>query len=281
MIATTTRKYRDVFDPADHGEWELPAAVSEARITLARVTEALSRVVEPPPLQQLKDEVVRATMNVENPLDADLTSLLDHARLRNERDTRVAVLQEAQQRADMQLSAAVYDNCDRIIVQCLRPAGEATWAEISKDARLLGDLDGEDMNGLLRAGAKVRQAWLNLGELAAKYYRVRAAMERLLLHAGDSPQHDIYADHGEFRRGLCTIIGPNWRSAPMAEKRKLSWPTEDRARLVWLARNGHEPWFPTTAERDEAWMAAHHAEHDRAQHQQYRNRVAQRWATAY
>lgn len=281
MIASTSRRYRDLFDPADRGEWELPTPVTEARTVLAKVTEALAKVVEPGPVQEVNDEAVQAALNSADPLDIDLTALLDHSRLREESDTRIAVLREAQQRADTALATAMRDNCDRIIVKCLRPPGEAVWSEITRATRSLGDLNTSDTSGLLRAGAKTRAAFLELDELTTRYHRIREAMERLLLHAGEPPQHDIHGDHGEFQVGLCRILGTNWRAAPMSEKRKLPWPTDPKARLVWLARNGHQPWFATTEQRDEAWLTAHRAEQERMQHQQYRHGVAQRWAVGY
>lgn len=281
MIAATVRKYRDVFDPADRGEWQLPTAVTQARTILAKVSEALDKVAEPRPVQDVQDEAVQAALASADPADIDLSALLDHRRLREESDTRTAVLRQAQQRADSALATTMRDSCDQIITECLRPSGQATWEEITRATRSLGDLDTSDTNGLLRAGAKTRAAFLELGELTARYHRIREAMERLLLHAGEPPQHDIHGDHGEFRVGLCSILGSNWRAAPMSEKRQLPWPADAKARLVWLVRNGHEPWFATTEQRDEAWLTAHRAEREKMQHQQYRHGVAQRWAVGY
>lgn len=97
-------------------------------------------------------------------------------------------------------------------------------------------------------------------------------MSRLALHAGGTqPEHDQNGDHAEFERGLCQIVGNNWRGLPTMPKRTMPWPQNDsRGRLVWLVRQGHQPWFPTIAERDATWMDTHQEGYEAMQQQQLR-----------
>lgn len=253
----------------DQGEWSLPSEVLEARDAAARVAAALARVPEVTPLHDLRATAVQTARSLSDPTEVDLSAVLDHSHGVDRSDTLISVLRSARGEADGDLTELIRERRDTIIAEHLRPAGEAAWSAIAESVQQLGDLDVKDATGLVQANSKVRRAWLDIGELANRYHKIREVLERLQLHVGDQPRHDQFGDHAEFERGLCCIVGPGWRSAPMAERRQMPWPAEPRARLTWIVRNGHQPWFPTTAERDRSWLNAHRAEHDQAQHQQY------------
>jgi hypothetical protein len=278
---TVTRKFSKLFEPCDVGEWSLPEPVMQARSTATRVTAALGRVPTLHSAQVPFTSAVAAALAAEHPHTIDVSGIVGHARTVEENDALVAVLRIAGERAEADLSVAVSENRDAMIERHLRPAGQKLWGEITKTVRALGDIEISDTDALLRASSQVRQAWLSLDGMAGKYVRIRQAVEQLLLHTGDQPEHDTFGDHSEFRQGLCVLVGSNWRSAPMAERRVMPWPTDPRHRLVWLVRNFPDPWWPTTEERDQVWLIAHREQHERMQNQQRRHRIAQSWATSY
>lgn len=276
---TATRKYRALFEPFDAKEWTLPRPVIEARNTATRL--AAARVVEPPAPNVALDEAVRAAMVSSDPASVDVSAILGHARMVAEYDSRVEVLRTAADRAAADLNAAVSEHRDKIITEHLRPAGEKLWGEIEKAVRTLGEIEVSDTDALLRAPARVREAWLALDGMAAKYDRIRQAMSRLNQHTNAQPEHDAAGDHAEFRAGLCTVTGPNWRGTNIAATApKMPWPTDSRGRLVWLVRANARPWWPTIGERDEAWMDTHLEGYEQMRDQQQRHRVAQDWASS-
>lgn len=282
MTLTVERKHSALFGPADAGEWSLPRPIIEARETVARLTAAYSAIPQAPSWQALNDAAVTAAMKSADPGTVDISALLDYPRLTTERDTIVEVLRVAGERANATLGGLVFESRDLIISGHLRPAGDKLWSAVIKATKALGDIDTSQTNALLRAPSPARHAWLELDDLALRYGRIREAVSRLLLHSGAQPQHDTDADHAEFEEGLCTLAGPGWKGLPMAEKRPtLPWPTDPRSRLVWFARKGVQPWWPTIEERDAAWMVTHKAGYERMQQQQQRHRTTQAWGKSF
>lgn len=283
MTLTAERRYRDLFEPADRAEWTLPQEITVCRERSARLAAAYTRAAAPllPSREAVHDDAVRAALAVDDPAAVDLAALVDHPRRAAERDARTGVLRIASERADAALAGAVSGLKDQLITGHLRVAGEALWTAAVKATKALGDIDIDQPNELLRAPDKTRNAWLELDDLAARYGRIREAMSRLLLHLSVTLEHDTDGDHAEFREGYCTLAGPQWKGLPMAERRpKLPWPSEPRPRVVWFARKGIKPWWPTIAERDEAWMAAHREAFERIQKQRQLNRTAQDWGVS-
>lgn len=281
-MITAERKYGDLFRPADRGEWTLPQEVANARETVARLATAYAAIPQPPNRQALHDTAVHAALTADNPCLVDVTGLLDYPRVAAERDTLTEVLRVASERADLDLAAAVVDHRDDIITDHLRTAGQSVWSSVMKATRALDGVDTDQVNVIVGSPKPVRDAWLELETLATRYTLIRQAVSRLLLHTGPQPEYDVDGDHSEFEPGLCALAGPGWKGLPMAERRpKLPWPDDPRARLVWFARKGIRPWWPTTTERDQAWMIAHKDAYDRMQDQKTRHKVAHEWSRSY
>ena len=62
------------------------------------------------------------------------------------------------------------------------------------------------------------------------------------------------------REGWCTTIGANWNGMPTSPaKPQPPWGYwgDLVGMLIWLARAGYAPWFPSAGERDAAWRSAH------------------------
>jgi hypothetical protein len=86
------------------------------------------------------------------------------------------------------------------------------------------------------------------------------------------PEHDTAADHREFPTGLCKVVGSSWRTMIMSPAPTRPWPTDTRGKLIWMARNGAVPHWPTAEQRDASWMRVHAEEHARTQEQLRRHR---------
>lgn len=270
-----------LFEPATRGEWTLPPQLIEARAVLARVSDALASVQEPPSPEEPLSAAVRATLAADDPSTVDLSSVLSHPQRVAEYDARVSTLRTAQQQADAELSGLLSD-CYSEIIAYVRAAAEQLWSKITETVATLGDVDTTDSNTLLRSPDRVRKAWLLLEDLAAKYGRTRQAIDRLQLHAGISLEHDVQGDHGEFQAGLCTVIGPQWRPSPVSPAPRRPWPDNDpRGRLVWLVRHDLRPWWPTVSQRDQAWLACHREGYEAMQQQQQRHHLARQWASSF
>lgn len=187
----------------------------------------------------------------------------------------------AAERAEGDLGDVIRECHDQIITGHLRPAGEKLWTEVEKAVKALGDLDTANVDGLLRAPDRTRRAWLDLDAMAGRYDRIREALSRLNQHTNTQPEHDAAGDHAEFRAGLCTVAGSNWRGNPTSPAPKMPWPDDPRGRLVWFVRNGATPWWPLTEERDAAWLDAHREGYEQMQQQQQRHHLARQWASSF
>ncbi|MDQ3762605.1 MAG: hypothetical protein M3460_13345 [Actinomycetota bacterium] len=276
MLLSNERKYARLFAVADRGELALPSSVVEARVVVHRLEKALDSLPVVVAPQVPRDAAVQAALASVEPEMVDVQPVLDLDRQRAEVDQRREVLQRAWSIADARLASVLGATRDEVIVDFVRPAGRRLWSEVRKAVAVLGDLDTSCVDVMLGAPDKVRRAYMEMDSLAARYVRLRSAWSPL--PGGQDVEHDSDGDHAEFEQGLCRVIGPGWRGQAMAPHRpKPPWPDDQRGRLIWLVRHGHEPWWPTPAERDQAWLEAHRKQYERMQTQQRRHRIAQAW----
>ena len=74
------------------------------------------------------------------------------------------------------------------------------------------------------------------------------------------PELDGIGCHAVIREGWCTAISPHWNGLPTGPA-KPAPPWGDWGdlvgQLIWIARAGFRPWFPSAEERDAAWREAH------------------------
>jgi len=269
------KQYRRIFDPAQAGEFDLPVEVAAARAALDRFSAAFGTRPPPPPPGHAFHAAVATTLTADDPAGVDLSAIATETAQREQWDLRTRILRAAEQDAVQDLDAAVTDNANAII-ECVSTAGTALWREIIESVRALGDVEISSSDALLRANAKVRSNWLDLDGLAAKYIRLRTAL-------GDVPQpmpeHDVHGDHSEFPAGLCTVAGAAWRGMPSSPAPRMPWPDDPRGKIVWMVRNGHEPWFATAEQRDNAWMSTHRDVYEAMQERQMRHHTAQTWGS--
>lgn len=268
------KTYKRIFAAVERGELDLPAEVRDAHATLARVTAALTGLPVPRAAGDLFADAVTTTLRADDPAAVDLSMVVGHAEIRRAHDVRVRVLRRAVELAAQDVTDSIVENADTIITAHIAPAGDALWDEIMTAVKALGDVEIASADEMLRAPDRARKAYLALGDLAAQYDRLRSAL-------GDVPaaavQHDTGGDHATFRGGLCTVVGRGWRTTPIFPAARMPWPDDPRGRLVWFARQGHRPWWPTPAQRDEAWMEAHREQHEQQQRRNVLNRSAHAW----
>ncbi|MER5263077.1 hypothetical protein ABTZ99_13510 [Actinosynnema sp. NPDC002837] len=252
-------RLRALLEAAPTRRWTLPSAVADAYRTTVRLSEALAHLDQP--VYPWEDHV-EAALASKTPAKLDVSGLVDHDRAEREYLARAEVLTAAAKRADDTLSKAVDGQRDRIIREFLAPAGGRLWVDIVAAVNDLGEGPppgaGADVRAkwALQAGERERAAYARLDDetgLAREYVELRTAWSMVV---GPDPEHDYSGDHAEFEAGLCTVWpgrSRGWVSAPTTPP----WPDNTRDRLVWLVRNGHEPWWPTRAEQDAAWRAVH------------------------
>ena len=266
MPSTAEGRYRRLFEPVDRGELALPEEVLTARATVQRLNTALRALTPPVEAQVPRDAAIRAALESPDPMIVDVSGILDHERHVAEFNQRRQILTRALEIADAELTGVLEDFADEIVTDFVRPTGQRLWAEITKQVKCLDGIDPITTDAMLRAPDRARRAYLELDALAGQYARSREAWSPL--PEGQQTEHDTQGDHAEFRAGLCTVMGPNWRGSPTAPNRpKPPWRDDPRGRLIWLVRNEHIPWWPTGADRDAAWMETHREQYERMQNQ--------------
>lgn len=94
-------------------------------------------------------------------------------------------------------------------------------------------------------------AWCRFGDLTTGYGMLRTTAAAL---TGPVTRDDsgLFAEWREPPSDP-RLFGEAWRGRNMRAG-TTPWPTEPRARLVWLVRSGLSVWVPTAAERDARWL---------------------------
>lgn len=179
------------------------------------------------------------------------TALLRLQAQQAEHDLAVDVLRDAQDVAASRLLGALIRNGERIVVEHLRPAHAETLDGARGAAVLLREVQGWTDRELLTAPAEVQRAAVDLDGLVARYGAIRRTHS--ILTDGRTERDDgIFAEV----RNLRELYGSAW---PGRKQRAYKpGPVDDpRARLVWLVTGDPlpQPWCPTAAERDAAWLA--------------------------
>lgn len=137
-----------------------------------------------------------------------------------------------------------------ILVERVRPALLAVVDQARELAAEHGELLGVDPAALM-TDADVRpethDAWREFGRLVTGYAALRGTADALAGPAGRDPD-GLFAEWREAPSDP-RLWGPSWAGRNMRPA-WTPWPTEPRARLMWLARSGLTVWVPTAAERD-------------------------------
>lgn len=104
---------------------------------------------------------------------------------------------------------------------------------------------GFTMSTALRAGDEIRQGWVRLDELCARYSSIRT-VQHLATDAAGGCRLDTGNYFGQFRN--MPALYPNTYSRMHATP---PWPADLRDFIVWCVEHpDHELWCPTPAERD-------------------------------
>jgi hypothetical protein len=132
---------------------------------------------------------------------------------------------------------------EQLLTQHVRPA----LLELMEEARTL---TGEHGDLLATTSENSLPGWRRFGELAAGYAMLRqtaAALTTDVPHTDPGPFAE-WADPPDDPR----LYGRSWYGRNMLNG-ATPWPTEPRARLLWIVRTGLDVWVPTAAERDVRW----------------------------
>jgi hypothetical protein len=261
---------KSLIESAQAGRYTLPAELTQAYETVINTRQIQ---LTAPPTLEVNEAANRLAATVEAGGTPDLMALG-----REVHDATAA--RQAHQHAQQILNTAVEQVAERaallaidlnaaIITDHLRPALERVYDE-ARDAA--GNLGGYslDPHALLTAPAKVRNAYLRLPELAARRSAIIDA-RRLVNQIGRHvPQHDQSHLFGTFRNPM--FFQPGWQ--PPMQIQPLPFPTQPVDVLLWIISDevaAAEPWLPTVAQQDQAWLAQfgdamnkRHAAHDHA-----------------
>ncbi len=234
------------------GGYTLPTDLLDAHRTYRRVSQ-----LTPPQQPAVSPETVAAELVTAagegQPVDvvayAHRLAEADAERAAVER-SRVVLLAANEQALDAAVSVAA-SLTEHTITTHLRPAFDTVLKEVRGIAATLSG-HALDAHSLLSAPNKVRQAYLRLPELAARYSAIQNARRLVNTLGYQAPQHDASGLFSTFRRPLA--FHPGWQ--PTSPVPALPFPSDPVERLLWLVgpeASAAEPWLPTVAEQDAAW----------------------------
>jgi len=236
----------ELFRIEARGAFKLPpksheSVVAEKRVRalLAEAHEEVGRFAGGELVEKLAHDVLLAA--VEDRVLNDMATRIAEAEAEHRRaEMRVRVLTRAAELASHQAGYSVSGDS---IIEAMKPAFEATMAEVKKAAPLLGGHDLGAAAAFLRSEAKLRDAYMTLVDAADRLGDLRAA-QRAALRL-DPPQQDVKHWFVELKDpvGLGVLVGRSGDPTP--------WPAEPLARVVWLATTADgNHWLPTSAEMD-------------------------------
>jgi hypothetical protein len=185
----------------------------------------------------------------------DLACEVDQATTRQAASDRAAQIKHsAVGQAVAQAVTLGAELTNAIIAEHRRPAWEVLHAEACDVADTLARVDLEDAAGLIKAPAKVRNAYLQLPELVARRRAIYNAKRWANALSGRTPEHDERGWFPEFRKPLA--LHPSWK--PPAQVPPPPGPADPQERLLWMVSPEAaiaEPWLPTIDEQDAEWWA--------------------------
>lgn len=243
------------------GGFTLPADVLAA-VELHTAARALL-VPELPPVRHAEDVAAAALDTLgrgETPDVAALVADLHDAQLRvTQAQTAQQMVTFAIEQAGERTASVISGACDRIIVEALQPAYAETLQAAAAVAPALAGSNLAD--GGWDAPPKVREARRKLTDLAERHRALRSARARCV-QLSNQPQPE-YDDAGLFvvyREPLALVPGGY---TPGTRATVPPLPTDATERLLYLVTKGlpGQPWLPTVAEQDAAWLASPLGEH--------------------
>lgn len=246
-----------LFDAAEVGGFTLPEELLAAHRTLLQA-KAIT-VPTPPPVDTdaAAAQLVAALVAGEEPdpiAQAELLEERQRQRALAETATQVARI-AAEQAADAMTHLAA-DLTERIITDHLRPALAKVWADAREVAANLNGYDITNHRALITAPTKVRNAYAKLPELVARDTAIRTARKKANSAGYREPQHDTQHAFATFAHP--EALHPGWSAESTAAMPAIPFPKDPAERLLWIVTPevaAAEPWLPTVAEQDAAWLA--------------------------
>lgn len=172
-----------------------------------------------------------------------------------QRADQLATLHAGRETAALEVVHQISAAPSEIIERHLRPAFDEVMSELGPAAAAYAPHAGTPDAALLTESEKVRQAVVTLDRLADRYAAIRRA-QAVLREFGARAANDQDGDWSEIKNAPA-LYGVNW--VRRRQSGYVPWPTDPRARLVWLSSDTVETWLPTPAEQSEvaaAWVAA-------------------------
>jgi len=236
------------------GGYTLPDELLDAHHTYQRLRQTTIDQPTPPDLEAIAARVVSAVAAGEEPRLPNAGRLFeDGDRDRRTADRAAEILRAAVDQAANTAALVCADLTERIYADHLRPA----YAELHDKVREVASaLDGYglDAHQVIKAPAKVRTAYLQLPALADSRGAILEARRVVNSIGHHTPQHDEANLFASFRKPLAFF--PGWRLP--ARIPMLPFPEDRIERLLWVVSpeaQAAEPWLPTIAEQDAAWLA--------------------------
>jgi len=256
---------------AEVGEFTLPEKLTEAYEVYQRV-RAHGDDFEPFTLYHEKIAAADLVAAAHRGVDLDLIELgRKFIASRDEGqayDWSIIIMREALELSTEQAESIIDELADEIILEHLQPAHQSVLAEAVEVVTSIG---AEPMNELLnsprlaiydgRNERATRSALRQLAPLADRFAAILVARDRVNVAGGvnwSTPRHLEYdLDHCFAYVAHPEALAEGWSLERTAPLPRPQIPTDPLERLVWFAITGQsaEPWLPTTAEQDGAWLS--------------------------
>lgn len=241
---------RNLFAGYDAERYTLPTELIEARALVARMTEAVDGLTPHTAERTARAAAVRAALA--DPSADVVGPVLAGVAAGEAAQLRAQILREARDTAVAELSAAVDDLAETVLVDHLRP-GLADVVSRAKAAHAVYSPHGGSERELFSAAPKVRGAWTEFAG-AADTYQALVAARGVLVDLMGRPVQD---DRGLFAQIRNTEhVWPELLTSRMPASTMVPpWPTDGaRPFLAWAIQAGAAPWLPTGQEQDGRWL---------------------------
>lgn len=221
-----------------------PVATRGAVDRISAAIEAVPQVDSPDEVQRRAVAATIAAAVAGQPIP--VAEGIEAARVaERQRADQLATLHAGRETAALEVVHQISAAPSEIIERHLRPAFDEVMSELGPAAAAYAPHAGTPDAALLTAPERVRQAVVTLDRLAERYAAIRAA-QAVLREFGARAPADEFNDWAELPNGP-ELFGVNW-----TRRRQTGftpWPTDPRARLVWLASEQVQVWLPTPAGR--------------------------------
>jgi hypothetical protein len=256
---------------AEVGEFTLPEKLTEAYEVYQRV-RAHGDDLEPFTLYHEKLAAADLVAAAHRGEDLDLTELgRKFITSRDEgqaHDWSIIIMREALELSTEQAESIIDEMADEIILEHLQPAHKSVLAEAVEVVTAIG---AESINELLnsprlaiydgRGERATRSALRQLAPLADRFSAILAARDRINIAGGvnwSTPRHLEYdLDHAFAYVNKPQVLAEGWTLEVVTHLPRPEIPVDPMEKLVWFATTGQsaEPWLPTTAQQDGAWLS--------------------------